>query len=130
MDLPNLVQINMGTATRLLATSCLPRHAQVIQSPLILDHHGLLCLLSKSVFRILDMVMDLTGFPLGPNSTACGSQVLFLVGCPLDHLNLLLTDQIHLVAVNKPAGGLRPFGPSPLRVSHIGIVNLHFKFKV
>jgi hypothetical protein len=32
--------------------------------------------------------------------------------------------------VNEPAGGLRSFGPSPLRVSHIGIVNLHFKFKL
>jgi hypothetical protein len=130
MDLPYLVQINMGTATRLLATSCLPRYAQVLQPSLILDHHGLLCLLSKSVFWILDMTVDLTGFPLGPNSTACRFLVLFLFGCPLDHLNLLLNNQIHLIAVNEPAGGLRSFGPSPLRVSHIGIVNLHFKFKV
>jgi hypothetical protein len=76
------------------------------------------------------MTVDLTGFPLGPNSTACRSLVLFVVGCPLDNLNLLFNNQIHLVAVDEPGGGLRSFGPSPLRVSHIGIVNLHFKFKV
>jgi hypothetical protein len=103
MDLPYLVQINIGAATRLLATTSLPRHAQVLQPSLIFDHHGLLCLLSKSIFRILDMAMDLTGFPLGPNSTACGSLVLFLLSCPLDHLNLLLNDQVHLVAVDEPA---------------------------
>ena len=102
MDLPYLVQINIDAAASLLATSSLPRHTQVLQPSLIFDPYGLLCLLSKSVFRILDMTVDLTGFPLGPSSTACGSQVLFLVGCPLDHLNLLLDDQIHLIAVNEP----------------------------
>ena len=79
MNLPYLVQINVGTASSLLNATSLPRHTQVFHPSLIFGSN-LLCLLSKIVFRILDMTVDLTGFPLGPHCTACGSLVLFLAG--------------------------------------------------
>jgi hypothetical protein len=79
MNLPYLVQINVGAATSLLTATSLPRHTQVLH-PSLIFRSNFLCLLSKNAFGILDMVVDLTGFPLGPHCTACGSLVLFLAG--------------------------------------------------
>ncbi len=103
MDLPYLIQINVSTAPRLLNTCSLACHGQVLHPSLVFDN-GLLGIFCKSAFRILDMVVVLTGFPLGPHSTACGSLVLFLLGSPLDHLNLVINDQFHLIVVDEPNG--------------------------